>query len=334
MSLLIVIPCLNEEAHLPGLLATLAAETAEHKARIVVVDGGSTDRSAEIVRAFAETEPRVALLHNPKRIQSAAVNMAVKLHAAESDVFIRVDAHAHYPEGFIASLIAAHAETKADSVTVAMRACAQNGACFQSAAAAAQNSVLGNGGSSHRKGGERKWVDHGHHALFSTRAFLAVDGYDESFTHNEDAELDTRIRANGGKILLAADILIDYFPRRTARALMRQYFMFGRGRAKTMLKHRAPLKPRQLVPIVIAPMAAAALLAPFAPWIAAPFAAYLTLCLAYGATLGQSCARLAGAPAILTHIAWSAGFWTQLALSAGPAHKRAHNPLTSEQESV
>jgi succinoglycan biosynthesis protein ExoA len=338
MTLLIVIPCLNEEAHLPRLLMTLITDIADRPARIVVVDGGSTDRSAEIVRAFAEVEPRVTLLHNPKRIQSAAVNLAVKLHAADAGIFIRVDAHAHYPPGFIARLIQAYDETQADSVTVAMRASAQDGACFQAATASAQNSVLGTGGSAHRHAGKRQWVDHGHHALFKVSSFLAVDGYDESFTHNEDAELDARLRANGGKILLAADILIDYFPRRTARALARQYFKYGGGRAKTMLKHRAPLKPRQLAPIVIAPMACAALLAPVAPWIAAPFAAYLALCIGYGLVRGareaKLCACAAGAPAALMHVSWSAGFWTQLLLSAGPTQRRAHNPLTSEQESV
>jgi succinoglycan biosynthesis protein ExoA len=336
--LLIVIPCLNEEAHLPALLTRLVAGVADRPARIVVVDGGSTDRSAEIVRAFAESEPRVSLLHNAKRVQSAAVNMAVRLHAADAEIFVRVDAHAHYPPDFIANLIAAYEETQAESVTVAMRARAHERTCFQAATASAQNSVLGNGGSAHRQAGKRQWVDHGHHALFKVASFLAVGGYDESFTHNEDAELDARLRANGGKILLAANIVIDYFPRRTARNLTRQYFMYGRGRVRTMLKHRAPLKPRQLIPVVIAPMAAAALLAPIAPWTALPFAAYLALCLGYGLVLGarekRGCAGAAGAPAALMHLAWSAGFWTQLLVSVGPTHKPAHNPLTSEQESA
>ena len=46
MSMLIVIPCLNEEAHLPGLLAQLLDENPD--ARIVVADGGSTDASLRV----------------------------------------------------------------------------------------------------------------------------------------------------------------------------------------------------------------------------------------------------------------------------------------------
>src|SRR5262249_46348850 len=114
--------------------------------------------------------------------------------------------------------------------------------------------------------GARRWVDHGHHALMRVRAFREAGGYDESFTHNEDAEFDTRLRAGGGRILLAADILIDYYPRSTAAALARQYFKYGEGRARTALKHRAGLKFRQMAPAALAPIVSLGLLlAPFAP---------------------------------------------------------------------
>lgn len=312
--LLIVIPCLNEAAHLPGLLERLRAE-APQDARIVVADGGSDDGSADIVRQYAAADARVQLLLNPARIQSAAVNLAVRTFGADADYFVRIDAHAWYPPNFIAHLLEAARESTADSVTVSMRAVSDTGGCFQVAAAAAQNSVLGAGGSSHRKGGERRWVDHGHHALFKTAAFLAVGGYDESFTHNEDAELDARLDANRGKILLAADIVIDYFPRATAGALARQYFNYGKGRARTVRKHKMALKPRQLAPIVIAPAIALLALTPLTSWAALPAVAWLALCLSYGVLLGvregKPCAAAAGFPAAIMHAAWSAGFLRQ-----------------------
>jgi succinoglycan biosynthesis protein ExoA len=314
--LLIVIPCLNEEAHLPALLALLRADPAALDARIIVADGGSTDASADIVRRVATEDPRVVLLANPKRIQSAAVNLAVARYGADAATLIRVDAHASYPPDFLTRLIAAAEETGADTVTVSMRAASERGACFQAAVAAAQNSVLGAGGSPHRKGGERRWVDHGHHALFKLSAYRGAGGYDESFTHNEDAELDARIRERGGKILLAADILIDYFPRRTARALARQYFGYGRGRARTAAKHKQRLKPRQLAPLLVAPAIALCALAPVSLWAAAPAAAWLALCLGCGALLGlrerRLCAAFAGVPAAIMHAAWSAGFLREL----------------------
>lgn len=333
---LIVIPCLNEEAHLDALLTNLRADPAAANARIAVADGGSTDASLEIIRAHAEADPRVALLPNPKRIQSAAMNLAVAQYGSD-EMFVRLDAHAHYPDGFLPALIDAYKTSGADSVTVSMRAAA-HGDCFQAAAAAAQNSVLGNGGSSHRNAGERRWVEHGHHALFRTAAFKAAGGYDETFTHNEDAELDTRITNAGGRILLAADIVMDYFPRATARGLARQYFNYGKGRAKTALKHGKMLKLRQLAPVAVAPAATLALLTPFSAWAAAPIAAWFALCVGFGFVLGArertACAYASGFAAAIMHLAWSFGFWRQLLFSADRANTPAHNRWTSGPETA
>ncbi|MES1156884.1 MAG: glycosyltransferase family 2 protein, partial [Alphaproteobacteria bacterium] len=261
-------------------------------------------------------------------------NMAVSAYGDDCPFFIRLDAHAHYPPGFLGRLIDAYNTSTADAVTVAMHAVAKPGAFFHAATAAAQNSVLGNGGSKHRAAGVRRWVDHGHHALFKTALFRSVGGYDESFTHNEDAELDARITGAGGRILLAADIVMDYFPRATARGLAKQYFNYGAGRAKTAMKHRMRLKLRQLAPILVAPTALLALLAPAWPIAAAPFALWLTLCVLYGGVLGLRAGKLSiafsGFPAALMHFCWSLGYWRQLMLSGG-AGKSAQPTSASEK---
>jgi rSAM/selenodomain-associated transferase 2 len=46
-----IIPTLNEERSLPSLLDTLQRETSDHE--VIVVDGGSEDRTVEIARAAA-----------------------------------------------------------------------------------------------------------------------------------------------------------------------------------------------------------------------------------------------------------------------------------------
>ena len=313
MTLLVVIPCLNEEAHLQDLLDALRRDPAATDARIIVADGGSTDASVAIVRKAAQNDPRIVLMHNPQRIQSAGINAAVRGYGSDAEFFVRVDAHASYPPNYLSSLLAAQRDSGADAVTVSMRAVAARGACFQQAAATAQNSALGTGGSPHRHGGARRWVDHGHHALIRTQSFHTAGGYDESFSHNEDAEFDKRLTAKGGRILLAADILIDYFPRATATGLARQYLKYGEGRVRTSLKHKMPLKPRQLAPALIAPGVTLSLaLTPFAPIAAAPAALWAAACLGFGFFLGiqskRVCACAAGVPAMIMHFAWSVGF--------------------------
>jgi succinoglycan biosynthesis protein ExoA len=327
VSVLIVVPCLNEEAHLPALLAALREDPGAATACIVVADGGSTDASLSIINEAAQADVRVHLLHNSARIQSAGVNEAVRAHGKDAEFLVRVDAHAAYPANFLSKLRAAQFESGADAVTVSMRASARGGNCFERAAACAQNSVLGAGGSPHRKSGPRRWVDHGHHALMSIRAFNDAGGYDESFTHNEDAELDARLAQQGARILLAADIVIDYYPRAKAASLARQYLKYGEGRARTMLKHHMPLKSRQLVAAAIAPVATVGLaLAPFAPVAAAPAVLWIAATLCYGLYLGvrekNLCASAAGVAAMIMHFAWSVGFLSALIAFGRPQARR------------
>jgi succinoglycan biosynthesis protein ExoA len=311
---LVVIPCLNEESHIESVLQRILAEQTRIDLKLIVADGGSTDGTKDIVSRIIATNERVSMIENPMRIQAAAINSAVRDHGTDARLLIRIDAHASYPARYCESLIRTQVRTRADSVVVSMRT--EGATCFQRAAAAAQNSILGNGGSSHRNESGGEWVEHGHHALMTTEAFLAVGGYDETFPHNEDAELDARLIENGFHIFMSGDTYVTYYPRTTAPALFRQYFNFGHGRARNFLKHRRGTKPRHLVLTVVAPAICLAALAPLAPIFAAPAVAWAVLCLGYGVLLGarahEPCAAGAGVAAIAMQAGWSFGFFAGL----------------------
>lgn len=313
---LIVVPCLNEAAHLPALLEQLVAEN--RASTIVVVDGGSDDCSTGIVADFARRSPMVHLLNNPRRIQSVAINLAVATFGAGHDWLVRVDAHCNYPADYVARLLGAARRRAATTVVVPMLTRGQG--CFQAAAAAAQNSVIGTGGSAHRMAGEGRFVEHGHHALFSLADFIAVGGYDESFTHNEDAELDARLTANGARIWLEPEATIIYTPRGSPEALFRQYRNYGKGRARMLAKHRLPLKPRQRLPLLVAPAVGLAGLGLGLTCLAAGFAVLVLPALTWvvlglgagvwlGIRQGSRCAALAGVAALIMHFGWSLGYW-------------------------
>jgi succinoglycan biosynthesis protein ExoA len=265
---------------------------------------------------MAKLNPRIRIERNPARYQSAAVNRGAIIAKPGSEIIIRADSHAEYPRGFVAGLVREMKERGAASVVVPMRT--RGKSFLQRGIAAAQNSRLGNGGAPHRVGNCSRYVDHGHHAAFVRRTFLAVGGYDESFTHNEDAELDIRLSNSGAKIWLCSELAISYFPRRSLAALARQYFNHGSGRARTMLKHRRPPKVRQLLPLGALGMNVLSLASGLGfgwPFFLPSFA-YAGACLAGGVYLAISQrdpAGFAAGPAVMVmHQSWAAGFIQQL----------------------
>jgi succinoglycan biosynthesis protein ExoA len=256
------------------------------------------------------------LLVNPKRVQSAGINLAVEEFGKGAEFLIRIDAHAEYPPDYCRVLVEEAERTGASSVVVAMKTVGIG--WFQRAVAVAQNSRLGNGGAAHRLARtEGSWTDHGHHALMRVDAFKRAGGYDESFSANEDAELDIRLRQLGFRIWLTERTSVRYYPRSTAGSLFRQYALWGTGRAKTMLKHHTRLRLRQLAPVAVLPMGLVALGTPLVPAAAIPVAAWAIVCLVYGLYLGLRRGDLGalavGPAAMIMHTGYSMGFWKAVA---------------------
>jgi glycosyltransferase involved in cell wall biosynthesis len=317
-SVLIVVPALNEAAHIRAVLERLIPFARQTGGCIVVADGGSTDGTQAIVQQIAQQEPALRLIDNPDRLQSAGINLAVRTFGDTAEWLLRIDAHSAYPPDYGDQLLAEARRTNADSVVVTMNAVGAG--ALQRLIALAQNSRLGNGGAAHRNSASGVWVDHGHHALIRLAAFRAVGGYDESFSHNEDAELDHRLQAAGYRIWLTAKTGLNYYPRHTLSGLLAQYFRFGRGRARNILKHRSRLAPRQAAVVALAPLVMLAPLAPLQPLFALPLMTWALACLAGGVAIAiagrKPQAVLSGFLAGAMHLAWSAGFWVQTTAAA------------------
>ena len=326
--LLIVIPALNEQAHIEGVIRAIQADAGCAEALIVLADGGSCDRTVAIVQTMGRSDKRVVAMPTDVPLGiSASVNLAVRRFGHGRAWLVRIDAHAEYPPNYASRLVRTAVQQGATSVVTPMLS--HGATCFQLAAATAQNSLLGTGGSAHRMVGRSGgWIEHGHHALMSIGTFAAVGGYDETYSHNEDAELDHRILKSGGRIWLEPALALVYYPRGTMRALARQYFKYGRGRAMTIARHKGRRRARQIIPLAIAPICC---LSPFGLlfWPAAlPALGWAALCLGGGLALirrREPCTAASGIAAIIMQSAWSFGYWMQII--AGPRPGRPPGPL-------
>jgi succinoglycan biosynthesis protein ExoA len=313
---LIVIPVLNEAKTISAVVNSLRdGDRSRENLTLVVADGGSTDGTQDIVSRLAKANSAIGLLANPARIQSAAVNLAVQTYGADADILIRCDAHAEYPPGFIASLLDTMERTGADSVVVPMDTVGEG--CVQNAIAWASNSIIGTGGSAHRAGRESGFVDHGHHAAMRISKFVEAGGYNPTFAHNEDAELDFRLRAFGARIYLDAETRIQYHPRPTLRKLWAQYFNYGFGRLRTITRHPSSLRLRQFaVPANLGLVLLSIALTPLTPLFLVWPAIYLSILAAASVhaavTRGSACGLLVGVAAFVMHTAWAVGLLTAL----------------------
>lgn len=312
-SVLVAIPTFNEEAHIANTLHELLDnDVAMLSVKIVVADGGSTDRTCEIVTRLAERYPNLELIHNPDRIQAAAINRVVETCAeAHHEYLVRVDAHAKYPRGYVLRVAKALMVHDAAAVATVMDSVGDN--CFQRGSAWAMETILGTGGSSHRGGHKSGYVDHGHHAGFRLDFWRQTGGYDTTFIANEDAELDYRLGMIGGKIWLDATIRLDYIMRATAMKLAKQYWNYGTGRAQTILHHKIQPRLRQMVPPVIL------LVNLFSILLATTFPMLILLPVSYVLILAGTalflaakhrckCALMAAPALFIMHQCWGAGF--------------------------
>ena len=96
----IVIPVYNEEDYILATLQSLSQQSLTG-ARIIVVDNGSTDGSAKLIKAFSTETPsaNIELLHEAEPGQAAALKKGIE--ATTSEFIAICDADTIYPQFYL-----------------------------------------------------------------------------------------------------------------------------------------------------------------------------------------------------------------------------------------
>jgi glycosyltransferase involved in cell wall biosynthesis len=306
----IAMPAYNEEGYIEACLRSVQAQTYPgDRMEILVADGRSGDRTRDIVAAMAAEDPRIRLIDNPERLQAAGMNEMIR--AARGEVIVRMDVHCEYAPDYVEACVRVLDHTGADNVGGAQRARAKT--FFQKALCAALDSPLGVGGARYRSPDNEGFVDTVFLGAFRRRAFDMAGLYDPLAITNEDAELNQRLIDAGGKVFLSRDIVVHYFPRDSFKALARQYYKYGRGRARTLLKLRKFLTLRPAVPFFMVVGGAALLATSKFHRLSAPaFAAYALItgveAVRVGRKLGPAAIPVVWAMFPVLHVSHGLGF--------------------------
>lgn len=245
----VVVPIRNEERFIAKTLSyILKQDYPEDCLEVLVVDGESTDRSADIVREIAATDPRVRLLTNPKRLSSAG--RALGAEQAGGDVITFIDGHVYIDNPYLLKNTAQLLQEK--RVAVLSRPqfleTPENNR-FQQAVALARRSIIGHGLESTIYESGNGYVDPSSSgATYRRDVFRIVGNFDDRFDACEDVEFNHRVAVAGFRSYTSMQLAVHYYPRESLMGLFRQLVRYGKGRFRLARKHRETLSLGTLIP--------------------------------------------------------------------------------------
>jgi len=242
----VLIPVLNEEGYIGECLDSLQKQDyPSQRYEVIVIDGGSTDRTWDIAKQKGSEFENFHLLSNPKKIQAAALNIG--LNACKGRFIVRLDGHTLADSAYLSKACETILTTCADHV----------GGIFMSTGigfwgqviARAVSTPIGVGNSQHRCNATSGWDDVGALGIYRVETLKKVGGFDEAFSSCEDCELDYRIKKNGGRVYRNGNIRFTYFARNSLKSLAKQYYRYGRLKVLLMRKLKQVPKLRHVIPL-------------------------------------------------------------------------------------
>lgn len=315
----VVIPTLNEEAHIGSCLQSVQRQTyPSHLVEIIVADGGSSDGTRDIVARLATGDSRIRLIDNPGRNQAAGLNLAIA--SGKGDVIARLDGHAEWRPEHLERCLQLLEETGADNVGGTMQGRGETP--VERAIAAATRSPFAVGGATYRYSAKQQEVETVWLGCFRREALDRVGPFDEKAPPHEDYELNYRIRSTGGRVVYSPDLQTTYWPRSSWSALAKQYFRYGRAKVRVAVRTHGVMRPHHLAPpaLVAGAIVGTGLIS--RPGTArqvtiAAAGTYVLGCLTAGlaASRGQPNAVRSRTPLVfpIVHVSWGLGFWAGVA---------------------
>lgn len=305
----VIMPVLNEEAHLAEAVGSVLAQDYPGGMEVVVAVGPSRDRTRVVADELAAADHRVVVVDNPTGRTPDGLNAA--LAATSHEVVVRMDGHGVLSEGYVRRAVEVLQETDAANVGGLMLA--EGTTELQQAVAVAMRSPLGMGGARFHVGGEAGPAETVYLGVFRRSWLRQVGGYDPAYARAQDWEMNHRIRKAGGTVWFTPELTVTYRPRGTLRELARQFYRTGRWRQQVMRQHPETVSVRYLAaPVTVLTLAVGAVggLAWRPLWVLPlGYAAAITVGGAWIAR-DQPVGVQVRMPAVLAtmHLTWGAGF--------------------------
>jgi len=314
-----IVPFLNEAAHLPDVLATLAAQTVgSGRMYVIGIDDGSTDGSDALFEGWlARTGSAGVLVRSGRRSIPRALNRGLA-EADGADIVVRLDAHTHYAPDYLATIEHAFHELPEDVWCVGgapTPRVATDRYGFALGVALYSNPLGLGPADFRREPAAAVEVSTVYLGAWRPGVLQRLGGFNERWLANEDCELTERIRAAGGRIFRIG-VRAERLPTRGPLATIQQWTRYGFWRMQTFKRYPSAVRPRHVV-APVALVGAIALLG--SPWrrLLAPLYAVYALATIRCRRPGEQSAVTAGTLVFfpLVHVGYAAGLLVGLVRS-------------------
>lgn len=250
----------NEEKHIGACLKSLLEQNyPKSNYEIIIIDGGSTDKTLSIakklVNEYKTTAPnsnsvnelQVSFLNNPKKILASGWNLGIK--ESKGEYVVRIDAHAYAHNDFLLESVKTMLSIN-DVVCVggAMETESTNpkGELIKKIL----SSPFGVGGAKFRYMKSPGYVDTVAYGLYKKSIFEEIGFFDETLVRTQDNDLHRRIRASGGKFYLNPSIKTVYYSRDSVSKMVKQAFQNGKWTMINFRRKPGKMALRHFIPFL------------------------------------------------------------------------------------
>lgn len=223
----VVVPCRNEKKHIARCLESiLANDYPKERMEILVLDGMSEDGTREIVAGYSERYPMIRLVDNPKKHIPVAMNIGIR--EARGERILKMDAHSTYPAEYISKCVEYQDLYGAENAGGVWKMVPGADTATARAIVLGLGSRFGSGNANVKVGVDKPtWSDTTAFGCFKKDLFDRIGMYDEKLLSSSDLDLNQRIQAAGGRILVVPDVVISYMADGDLRAFRRHVFADG-----------------------------------------------------------------------------------------------------------
>ncbi len=215
----IITTVLNEAKSIEHLLQVLLSQS--HKPEeIIVVDGGSTDSTMEIIKKYSKIDSSIRLIVEEGANIAQGRNVAIQ--NAKHSLIAVIDAGCRPDRRWLEELIRPFSDNNSlDVVAGLVKVEAHNLFEFFSGLLTLPGGL--------KEIDEKNFPIYGRSAAFKKEVWEKAGGYPEWLYTAEDSLFEEKLRKMGANIRLAKESIVHWRPRKTFWKMGKMFYLYGRG---------------------------------------------------------------------------------------------------------